>query len=138
VSLTCCRRNLSQDTLTIGAGNLFQVGCRIECLQIGDKNVFEVKSRVGPAVVRVGNGCVVGTTVSIGFSDASLNYAIPIPENDFQLANGTVAYRVDGTVHFLFGKSLEEQHQLHVSRYLFAMQDEQSRSALKIYHKLKA
>lgn len=45
--------------LTIGPNNLFEVGCTVEALQIGEKNVFECKSYVS-ADVTITNGCVVG------------------------------------------------------------------------------
>lgn len=46
-------------TMTIGANNIFEVGCRVESRNIGEKNIFECKSFVSPHVI-VSNGCVVG------------------------------------------------------------------------------
>ncbi|GAB0099829.1 Dynactin subunit 6 [Sergentomyia squamirostris] len=46
--------------LVIGANNVFEVGCRIEALKIGERNVFECKSFVS-ADVKVSNGCVIGS-----------------------------------------------------------------------------
>ncbi|XP_075150212.1 dynactin subunit 6 [Haematobia irritans] len=51
-------------TLVIGASNVFEVGCLVEAHKIGDKNVFECKSYVGPDVI-VTNGCIVGAAVSL-------------------------------------------------------------------------
>ncbi|XP_049547051.1 dynactin subunit 6 [Anopheles darlingi] len=45
--------------LIIGPENVFEVGCTVEALSIGERNVFESKSYVS-ADVTVGNGCVIG------------------------------------------------------------------------------
>lgn len=45
--------------LIIGPDNVFEVGCTVEALSIGERNVFECKSYVS-ADVTVGNGCVIG------------------------------------------------------------------------------
>lgn len=50
--------------LVIGANNVFEVGCTVEANRIGDKNVFECKSYVGPEV-SVSNGCIVGAGVRL-------------------------------------------------------------------------
>lgn len=46
-------------TLFIGCNNVFEVGCSVEALSIGDKNVFEAKSSVSNQV-EVSNGCIIG------------------------------------------------------------------------------
>uniref|UniRef100_A0A336MWP2 Dynactin subunit 6 n=1 Tax=Culicoides sonorensis TaxID=179676 RepID=A0A336MWP2_CULSO len=46
-------------TMTIGPNNIFEVGCRVESRNIGEKNIFECKSYVSPQVT-VTNGCVIG------------------------------------------------------------------------------
>lgn len=51
--------------LTIGASNLFEVGCKVEALKIGEKNIFECKCYVSPDVT-ISNGCVIGAGCSIG------------------------------------------------------------------------
>lgn len=45
--------------LVIGPNNVFEVGCHIEALKIGEKNIFECKSFVSSAV-KVSNQCVIG------------------------------------------------------------------------------
>ncbi|XP_065356542.1 dynactin subunit 6 [Calliphora vicina] len=50
--------------LTIGPNNVFEVGCTVEANRIGDKNVFECKSYVGPEV-SVSSGCIVGAGVRL-------------------------------------------------------------------------
>lgn len=46
-------------TLTIGANNVFEVGCTVEALHIGERNVFESRSYVSNKVT-VSNGCIIG------------------------------------------------------------------------------
>ncbi|XP_037082332.1 dynactin subunit 6-like [Pollicipes pollicipes] len=45
--------------MRIGNNNIFEVDCRSESPAVGDNNVFECKSRVGPET-SVSHGCVVG------------------------------------------------------------------------------
>lgn len=45
--------------LVIGANNVFEVGCHVEALKIGEKNVFECKSYVSSGV-KVTNNCTIG------------------------------------------------------------------------------
>lgn len=45
--------------LVIGANNVFEVGCTVEALKIGEKNTFECKCFVSSAV-KVSNNCVIG------------------------------------------------------------------------------
>ncbi|XP_052860552.1 dynactin subunit 6 [Anopheles cruzii] len=45
--------------LVIGPDNVFEVGCTVEALSIGERNVFECKSYVSVDVT-IGSGCVVG------------------------------------------------------------------------------
>jgi len=51
--------NRSQNPLTIGHNNVFEIGTHVEAIAIGDNNVFEAKTVVGPHV-EVTHGCVVG------------------------------------------------------------------------------
>lgn len=46
--------------LTIGPNNVFEVGCTVEALKIGERNIFECKSYVS-SKMRVPNGCVIGS-----------------------------------------------------------------------------
>lgn len=68
-----------QKPLIIGAHNVFEVGCRVESYagHIGESNVFECKSFVGPKVI-VGSGCVIGKKFSlhsiINFEVITSNY----------------------------------------------------------------
>lgn len=64
--------------LSIGAINVFEVGCTVEACRIGEKNLFECKSYVGPNVA-VSSGCIIGAGVR-------LHYNQELPEN-------TVIYR---------------------------------------------
>ena len=45
--------------MVVGNDNIFEVGCTVMSLKIGERNVFECKSYVSPNVT-VSNGCVVG------------------------------------------------------------------------------
>ncbi|CAO1433715.1 unnamed protein product [Diamesa serratosioi] len=45
--------------LVIGANNIFEVGCTVEALKIGEKNIFECKSYVSPDV-KISSNCVIG------------------------------------------------------------------------------
>lgn len=45
--------------LVIGSNNIFEVGCTVEALKIGEKNIFECKSYVS-ADVTISSGCVIG------------------------------------------------------------------------------
>lgn len=45
--------------LVIGPNNVFEVGCTVEALKIGERNTFECKSYVSSAV-KVSNNCVIG------------------------------------------------------------------------------
>lgn len=45
--------------LVIGANNVFEVGCTVEALKIGERNTFECKSYVS-SEVKVSNNCVIG------------------------------------------------------------------------------
>lgn len=45
--------------LVIGANNIFEVGCTVEALKIGEKNIFECKSYVSSDVT-ISSGCVIG------------------------------------------------------------------------------
>lgn len=71
-------------TMEIGAMNLFEVGCRVEALRVGSRNVLEPKSQLG-AGTSVGDGCVIGATVCV--------------DGDTQVPNDTVVYSVDGALH---------------------------------------
>ncbi|XP_067625427.1 dynactin subunit 6 [Eurosta solidaginis] len=51
-------------TLNIGPNNVFEVGCTVEACHIGEKNVFESKSHVGPLVF-VSNCCIIGAGVQL-------------------------------------------------------------------------
>lgn len=52
----------SEAPLVIGAGNVFQVGCRVDSSILGDGNIIECRAVVG-AGSRLGNGCVIGVGV---------------------------------------------------------------------------
>lgn len=45
--------------LVIGSSNIFEVGCTVEALKVGEKNIFESKSYVASNVT-VTSGCVIG------------------------------------------------------------------------------
>lgn len=51
-------------TLNIGSHNVFEIGCVVLAKVVGDNNIFEAKSYVGPDV-EVGNGCIIGAGVSL-------------------------------------------------------------------------
>ncbi|OAV95802.1 hypothetical protein PTTG_08293 [Puccinia triticina 1-1 BBBD Race 1] len=55
-SVICNRR---KTTMKIGANNIFSVGSRVEAVSIGNRNVFEGKSRVSGEVM-IGNDSVIG------------------------------------------------------------------------------
>lgn len=45
--------------LVIGANNVFEVGCTVEALKIGERNTFECKCYVASSI-KIANNCVVG------------------------------------------------------------------------------
>lgn len=51
--------NEKQRTLIIGPNNVFEVGCTVRAIQIGEGNVFECKSKVSERS-RISNHCVIG------------------------------------------------------------------------------
>ncbi|VDM95325.1 unnamed protein product [Thelazia callipaeda] len=59
---TAVIENLSTngETLTVGCDNVFEIGCVVHALKIGDNNVFGVRSQVGLHTI-VTRGCSVGT-----------------------------------------------------------------------------
>ncbi|XP_055380138.1 dynactin subunit 6-like [Condylostylus longicornis] len=63
--------------LNIGSNNVFEVGCTVKALKIGDKNVFECKSFVSDEV-EVSSGCVIGAGCRL--------------EGKYKLAENTVVY----------------------------------------------
>lgn len=64
-------------TMVIGNFNVFEIGCCSQALSIGNNNVLEAKSKVGP-LVELSDGCVVGNRCQI--------------ETQERLANKTVIY----------------------------------------------
>jgi len=55
-------------TMMIGHSNVIEVGAHIEAKVIGDNNVFEAKSVVGPNI-ELTNGCVVGAMCELTGSE---------------------------------------------------------------------
>jgi len=51
-------------TLKIGNNNVFEVGCRVESISIGDANIVEARAILGAGTV-IGNGCCIGAGVVI-------------------------------------------------------------------------
>ncbi|GAA5843616.1 hypothetical protein JCM11251_007132 [Rhodosporidiobolus azoricus] len=56
--------NRHKEPLIIGDGNLFEVGCRVECPSIGSHNTFGIRSRVSPHVA-VGSYCTIGAGCTV-------------------------------------------------------------------------
>ncbi|KAF7234027.1 hypothetical protein EG68_10651 [Paragonimus skrjabini miyazakii] len=50
--------------MKIGDHNVFEIGAQCEAIEVGDNNVLEAKSVVGPRV-RITNGCVIGSMCSL-------------------------------------------------------------------------
>lgn len=72
--------------MTIGARNLFEVGCYIEASSIGDRNTFEIRCRVG-AGIRIGSYCSVsaGSTIEVGptgMTPEDLQAALADPDSE--------------------------------------------------------
>jgi len=68
-----CIINRSGAPMRIGNNNVFEVNCHVEAAIVGDFNVFESKSFVGP-LVSVSRGCVIGAMCHV-------NYEEVLPEN---------------------------------------------------------
>lgn len=56
--------NNSKEPMKIGSYNVFEVGCYSEAPIVGDNNVLEYKSFVGPKTI-ISRGCVVGAKCSV-------------------------------------------------------------------------
>ncbi|PWN42477.1 hypothetical protein IE81DRAFT_124391 [Ceraceosorus guamensis] len=72
---TCVIVNRSGRTMKIGDENLFEVGCRIEAISVGNNCVFEHRCKVGPGVivdsfVTVGAACAITGYPTVGESNA--------------------------------------------------------------------
>ncbi|KAI8770532.1 dynactin subunit 6 [Biomphalaria glabrata] len=63
----------SGKVLIIGNNNVFEVGCHVEAIRIGDHNVIESKAKVG-SKVEISNGCIVGCGCILNMNEA-------LPEN---------------------------------------------------------
>ena len=57
--------NRSKEAMTIGSFNVFEVGSYCESTRIGDYNVLESKSRLGPKC-KLSTGCVIGSKCTLG------------------------------------------------------------------------
>lgn len=120
--------NLNTQPMEIGKRNLFQVGSVVRCNKVGDFNIFEIKSSVGPNIKSIGSGCVVGTAVSLdGNSDV---------ESDIKDSN--VVFRLDDKVCIKKRKNVKEDNNLTIAHYLESLRNENSRSALCRNHKLRS
>ncbi|CAL8241928.1 unnamed protein product [Merluccius merluccius] len=73
--------DVEPNTLTIGANNVFEVGCVSRALKIGDNNVIESKADLGKSV-SLTSGCIIGAGCQVNTSEV-------IPEN-------TVVYGANG------------------------------------------
>ncbi|KAI1887708.1 hypothetical protein AGOR_G00193100 [Albula goreensis] len=60
-------------TMTIGANNVFEVGCESQAMKIGDNNVIESKAVVGRNAILT-SGCIVGACCQVNTCEV-------IPEN---------------------------------------------------------
>ncbi|KAG7243361.1 hypothetical protein INR49_011817 [Caranx melampygus] len=60
-------------TMTIGANNVFEVGCVSQALKIGDNNVIESKADLGRNVILT-SGCIIGACCQVNTCEA-------VPEN---------------------------------------------------------
>ena len=69
-------------TMVIGNFNVFEIGCISQAVNIGNNNVLEAKSKVGPQV-ELGDGCVIGNKCQI--------------ETQEKLASNTVIYGQNGS-----------------------------------------
>lgn len=69
-------------SMVIGNFNVFEIGCTSESLRIGNNNVAEAKSKLGP-LVEVEDGCVIGNKCRV--------------ETQEKLSNNTVIYGQNGS-----------------------------------------
>lgn len=65
--------NRNEKPLTIGCYNVFEVGCYSEAQKIGDHNIMESKSRLGPNTI-ISSGCIIGAMCDVDFEEI-------LPEN---------------------------------------------------------
>ncbi|XP_065222941.1 dynactin subunit 6 [Planococcus citri] len=62
-------------TLVIGNNNVFEVGCKVESASVGDNNVLECKSYIGP-MVNLGVGCVIGAGCRLTIPEQVPDYTL--------------------------------------------------------------
>ncbi|XP_074596611.1 dynactin subunit 6 [Brevipalpus obovatus] len=93
--------NRSDEPMIIGNYNLFEVGSYSESLSIGDNNVLEYRSRVGPRCFLT-NGCIIGALCNL--------------DVDETLKENTVIYGPDCKRRIALEKPAQQNFQLDFLR----------------------
>lgn len=98
--------------LVIGSNNIFEVGCTVEALKVGEKNIFESKSYVSPDVT-ISSGCIIGAGCRL--------------VGEQHLAENTV----------IFGKDCHQREAMEKSSGAHMLQLDFLRKVLPNYHHLR-
>ena len=97
------------NSMDVGRGNIFQVGCRVQVFRVGDYNVFGVKSEVGAGAI-VGDGCFIGAGTRVAAGES-------IGDEQVIFRNGD-----QGEMGTRISAGLKEEHrtsiELHISSLL--------------------
>ena len=67
-------------SMVIGNFNVFEIGCTSEALRIGNNNVIEAKSKLGPQV-ELEDGCVIGNKCRVETQEKLSNNAVIYGQN---------------------------------------------------------
>jgi len=108
--------NRSKEKMIIGSNNLFEVGCIIECLSIGNQNVIESKSIISRDVV-IGNGCSISAKSVIPEKQIlNDNTVISETNSSFENFNSKIPVEMHESIHSshleLLHKTLPKFHNM--------------------------
>eukprot|EP00941_MAST-03F_sp_MAST-3F-sp1_P002498 g2498.t1 len=115
--------------LQIGNFNILEVGSRCQSSVVGNCNVFEVNSVIGPRAV-VGDGCVVGVGAQIG-----------LEEEEDNITDGEVIFYLSNLGECMRRKQrmpdCSNEHKAVAKRYVAALSDPKSANFVGNFHHLQ-